>query len=74
MSTLLPFALLGSLGVLLLPSLLAEAAGPNILFILADDMGQWAARFVTLVLVCYGCVLCPCGEMHDSLKSHTTYP
>lgn len=47
MSTPLPFALLGSLGVLLLPSLLAEAVGPNILFILADDMGQWAARFVT---------------------------
>ena len=36
-----------ALGALRLPSALAAVAEPNVLFILADDMGQWAARSAT---------------------------
>ena len=44
MSTLLVFAVvLGTLSLSSGPSQ-AEVIAPNILFILADDMGQWAAR------------------------------
>lgn len=70
MSTPLAFSLLGSLGVLLLPSLLAEAAAPNVLFILADDMGQWAARLLRCGCV-HACVcVCECVIIADM---HGTY-
>ena len=52
---LLAFVLLG------VPTITAAASRPNVVFILADDMGQWAARSVLFRL---------CGGHGTSIRLH----